>query len=702
MPTPAARGPFRIERGVATFNSTEAAGSTLARRSAVPLLAGLRRRWVGAEPIIAAPRPEWPPALRRLWRIGLALLAVQFLAFCVWSSVLVHRVAMTTDFATYEQAFYLISHGHLDPFSSALGYPFWQDHGSFLLWPLAFLDWLWPHPTTLLWLQDAATVGAEAVAFLWVCELASIRVSKAPEHRAVWACVCLALILLVFNPWIVWAVSADFHPEPLATLWLVAAARDLFAGRRRAWIWIALALLTGDVGASYCAALGCSAVLAGQRWWRTGLAVACVGVLWMVLLGAIHATKGTVPGYYAPLILGHTGVVPTSTTSLAIVKAIIIHPGRAISALWANGLNVWADLSIAGLLGLAWPPLFVPMLLVLLEGALAHGPRFSAPGSQNLLVLILGAVGTIAICLKLAERRGPRRRLLFPALLLVLALNGAGWAAVWLPQVSKTWLRVTPAAAASLRQLAQRVGAEDQTVVQQGVSTGFAGRRFVHLIFGLPTTFQVSTRHVWFIFAPAQGIEAATPSDIYRTMTSLASVPHMRLALSANGIWAFEWTPTPGVRRLRLTAPSPPVIGAWTLAGAAGKSVREGAPRSWYAASNGKQGYVVSGDYWLVPAGPVSAKVSLAVSGMTNVELWDDTSGVLLQRKTLSETHGSTTVRLTGLVRTARASSVYSGWGPWHIKPKQPSANQILELRVWTPGHSDMVTVHSLSLQSQG
>jgi len=684
---------------VVTPGSIEFVDQTHPRRSVVALLAWMRRRWADAEPIIAPPASEWPPTLRRLRRIGLALIGIQFLALCVWSSVLVHRFVLTNDFTTYEQAFYLISHGHLDPFSTSLGHPFWQDHGSFLMWPLAFLDWLWPHPTTLLWLQDAAAAGAEAVAFLWVCELASMRARKALDHRALWACVCLALILLVLNPWVVWAVTADFHTEPLATVWLLAAARDLFAGRRRAWIWIALALLTGDVGASYCGALGVSAMIAGRRWWRTGLAVACVGFAWMALLGAIHATKGTLPSYYAPLILGHLGSVPAGTTSLAVVKAVILHPGRVISAFWANRLNVWASLSAAGLLGIAWPPALVPMALVLVEGALTHGPRFSAPGFQNLPVLILGAVGTAAICLKLAERRSTRRRLLLPALLLALALNGIGWATVWFPRLPKTWLPVTPQAGATLRQLESRIGPQDEVVVQQGVAGGFARRRFVNTFYTPPRRFRVETRRIWLIFAPTQGIETATPSVIYRAIGWLATMPQMHLVVSANGIWAFEWTPPPGIRQFRVIVPSSPVIEAWTLAGTAGRSVREGAPRNWYAESNGKQGYVVSGDYWSEPAGPVSAQVSLAVSGMTNVELWDDTSGVLLERKALSKTHGSTTVHLTGQVTAAITSTVYRGWGPWHIKPKSPSADQILEIRIWTPGHTDKVTVHSLSLQ---
>ena len=237
--------------------------------------------------------------------------------------------------------------------------------------------------------------------------------------------------------------------------------------------------------------------------------------------------------------------------------------------------------------------------------------------------------------------------------------------------------------------------------MQQGIASGFADRRFVHVIFDLPNTFQLSTRHVWLIFAPGQGSEPASPASMYSAMTTLASLPDMRVALSANGIWAFEWTPPPGVRRLTLAAPSPPVLGAWAIAGAAGRSVRKGPARHWHAASNGQQGYVVSGDYWREPSGPVSARVSLAASGPTNVELWDDTTGMLLDRRALSKADGSTTVHLTGKVRTAQTGTLYSGWGPWQIKPKPAPAGDVLEIRVFTPGHKNEVTVRSLSVQSQ-
>lgn len=681
-----------------SYGSTESVGWTGAAPPTLGFTAHRRRRWHDAEALIGAPRAEWPAALRRLRQIGLALIGMQFLAFCIWSAILVHRVALTHDFITYEQAFFLISHGHLNPFSSSLAYPFWQDHGSFLLWPLAFLDWLWPHPVTLLWLQDAAAAGAEAVALIWICELASIKTQRGVDRRIVLACVSLALILMVVNPWITWTISSDFHTEPLAALWLVAAARDLFADRRRAWIWIALALLTGDVGASCCGALGLSAMITGRRWWRTGLAVALAGFGWMVLLGAIHATEGTVPSYFAPLILGHTGRVPVTTSAVTIAKAIVLHPARAITAIWANRLNVWADLSSMGVIGIAWRPVMLPMLLILAEGALTHGPQASLPGFQNFPFLVLGVVGTVAICLNLAERHSSRTRSLLPVLLVVLAINGLGWATTWLSQLQETWLPVSASAAATLRAVSARIGPDDQVLVQQGVSTDFARRRFIHLVFTPPTSVRINNRRVWLIFAPEQGSEPADAASIDAAMSRLALMPHMRLVASANGIWAFTWAPPAGTRDLTIRASNPPSVAAWTVAGEAGAIVDSGSAARWHVTSNGRAGYVVAGDYWREPTGHVSAHVKLAVNGSANVELWDDTAERLLDRRVLSHTNGSTTVDLSGSVRPARITGAYAGWGPWRIRPKQAPSGHVLEIRVWSPGAKTKLIVETISV----
>src|ERR1022692_2055268 len=53
--------------------------------------------------------------LRRLRRIGLAILGLQLLGLGAWSALLYHRFALTWDFAVYHQPWYLIAHGNLDP-----------------------------------------------------------------------------------------------------------------------------------------------------------------------------------------------------------------------------------------------------------------------------------------------------------------------------------------------------------------------------------------------------------------------------------------------------------------------------------------------------------------------------------------------------------------------------------------------------------
>jgi hypothetical protein len=103
-------------------------------------------------------------SLRTVRRIGYLVLAVKFLGFCVWSMVLYQHFALTPDFAQYQQAWYLIAHGHLNPYDTVGNFAFWQNHGEFIMWPLALLYWVSPGGVGLLWLQDAGVVGAELVA----------------------------------------------------------------------------------------------------------------------------------------------------------------------------------------------------------------------------------------------------------------------------------------------------------------------------------------------------------------------------------------------------------------------------------------------------------------------------------------------------------------------------------------------------------
>ncbi len=105
-----------------------------------------------------APRP----VLRRVRRIGFLALGLKLAGFAWWSTLLYQHFALTPDFAQYQQAWYLIAHGHLNPYDTVGNFPFWQNHAEFIMWPLALLYWLFPSGLQLLWLQDIGVVGAEA------------------------------------------------------------------------------------------------------------------------------------------------------------------------------------------------------------------------------------------------------------------------------------------------------------------------------------------------------------------------------------------------------------------------------------------------------------------------------------------------------------------------------------------------------------
>ena len=119
----------------------------------------------------------------------------------------------------------------------------------------------------LLWLQDISVVAAETMAFIWLCELAERREQS---KDTAWAA-GLGLLLLVINPWTWWTLSWDFHSETTAMPFTVLLARDLCNDRRRAWFWVFPLLISGDVAATYIAAIGLGVLLAGCRWRTRGL-----------------------------------------------------------------------------------------------------------------------------------------------------------------------------------------------------------------------------------------------------------------------------------------------------------------------------------------------------------------------------------------------------------------------------------------------
>jgi len=630
--------------------------------------------------------------LHRVRWFGYVVLGMQLVGFLIWSTIQYSRFALTFDFAIYNQAWFLIAHGNLLPYDTIQNFLFWHNHGELLWYPLALLYWLWPHAVTLLWLQDLCIVGAEAVAFSWLCEIAR---RYRPDKDAAWLAGA-GLVLFIANPWMWWAISFDFHMEPFATLMVLLSARDLANGRRRAWVWVAPLLACGDVAGTYLAGLGLGGVVSGRRSRLPGAVMACIGVCATMFIALIHGNLGSAAGLraYSYLATGRSNV-RLSLTALAM--GIISHPLVPLRVLWAKHLDMWANLAPIGLVGLCEPLLLPLVLVVLLANNLFQGFLFAEPTFQYLPIYIFVPIGTVAILGRLMQRR---RRLALLLIGLVVA-QALGWAMAWTPRAPQQLIRVSALAAATLRAIEARVPGSAAVIASQGVMGEFAQREDIR---PLDSTGMVPVRggETWLIVAPAQGIEIQTAASAMALIGELAGPLHATLVVHGGGVWAFRWHPPPGVHSVTMPGALAP-LPAWAAPlapGSAGLPVTSGPERTWHMTSVGKAGYVDDGLTWQAHSGRYQAHVTLSATGRVNVEVWNDNGNMLLARRSIPTTNGIETVVLPVNATTSYPEFLYSGWGPFRADFLTPIPGQRLEVRVWSAG-TGTVNVYRAALTAE-
>jgi hypothetical protein len=631
-------------------------------------------------------------------RIGYAVLALQLTIFLAWSTILYRRFALTWDYTTDHQAWFLIAHGNLDPYSSTQGFPAWRDHSEFLLWPLAALYWVWPHGITLLWLQDLCIAAAEAVAFTWLCELAGQQHRPPDQQRRDVAWLAGAgLVLLAANPWIWWSVSFDFHIEAFAVLFAVLLAYDLAHGQRRTWVWVVPLLACGDVAGTYLAGIGLGGMLFSRDTRARGAALAGIGVAGVLCIALVHGNEGSsLLNSYGYLAAGSAGA-PVSLA--ALVKGIITHPLRVLDTLWAKRVDILANLGPSGLPGVG-DLLVLPLVAVVVTAStlfrgvgLAKDLGLAEPSFQFLPVYLMLPVGTVAVLARLL-----RRRRLALLLAVLFAGQALGWAAVWGPRTSSQWLRVSAPAAATLARAEAQIPASAGVIASNGIIGRFSARADLQRLVA-PGPLPVY-RQTWFVISPSQGVEGESPASAMALIGELAGPLHATLVADANGIWVFRWTPPPGVRQITVPDGSSPVP-AWAAEGAASQAMTDGPVSYWHMAATGTRGYVADGIEWLEQPGRYVAAVALSASAPVNVEVWDNTSNTLLARRTITATAGVEQVTLPVQAPDVPDAVSYSGWGPFRAEFVPPPSGQRLEVRVWSPG-GGTVNVYSAQLAAAG
>lgn len=640
----------------------------------------------------------------RLSRFAYIALGLQFLAMALWKGFMFFRFSGTMDENEYQQALYLISRGTLDPYNTAFGRYFLQDHGSFLLWLLAPLEWI---PPVGLWLLIAAiafVVASEVVAFRWARHILITAVDKGFPLRIARHWGYVSVVILAASPWMWWAISQDIHGELFAAPFIISAAYNFSRQRmRRGWFYIVITLTMGAITTSWIAGLALSAIVAGifhrslrRRLWLTALALVAAAVVFLGAMSAVGLDNGSnLNSLYGYLTVSPGQPGPRKLSFGHLLVFFATHPWRIVTTLASRAKDIYANLAPTGVVGMFAPWTFGVPLVVLIENELTQNYRYAGPIFQSIPIYLFTAVGLSIFAVQLFHR-WPRPRL-SAVLAVLVCVNTLAWSAVFLPHLKHQWVSVSSAEAATLSSVLSDIPPTSEVIVSQGLISRFSMRRYVYGS-SKQYVWPINTPDVWFIEAPGIGIEYSQVHDL-KVITDLSRYRYAQLVELRNGIYVFHLVVPPSVTELKLRRSRNVIAGA-LVPGPAGTAVETGSPSIWPAIGTGHAGYVVARDYWLEPVGHYVAFANVASSAPTNIEVWNANSNTLLAKTTIPPSVAPTTARLYFDLPTLGPPSVaFQGWGPFSVHWNSTLGVTRLELRVWAPSQS-ISSVYQIGMRS--
>jgi hypothetical protein len=403
----------------------------------------------------------------------------------VFSTIQYHRYGLTNDFAGYAQAWYLIGQGHLDPYVTVFRVDFLHNNLDLAMYPLAFLGRVVATPVMLSWAQDVAVVATEAVTLLWIRDLLQSR--GASLERLSGRITVTAALILAFNPWSWETIAFSLHFEAFATLFAVAAARDIWRGRHlMLLLWVPLAIGSESLGSLYLLAIGVAAVVSRNLPRRTrlvGLTVLVSGLAGLVaisqlrLVGRSGATFGKAYSYLLP---DHSGSVGLPE----LLSGLVSHLPSAATTVGMHVPYVLGYLIAGGTLGIFTPWGAAAAALIILPNALSGELPFIAfPGAfQSWPAQPFLVFGTVTVLTAWLAHRGDSAPLITPGFRRVTAIVIAGaatLAALQLTTMPRRWMP-TAAEAAQLRTIDARIPVGAEVIANQNDIGRFAMNRIAY------------------------------------------------------------------------------------------------------------------------------------------------------------------------------------------------------------------------------
>jgi hypothetical protein len=574
---------------------------------------------------IARPRVDWGAL------IPLAITVASGTQFCVlaWISIAeVARRSLMWDFAVYYQAFYLIANGHLDGFESLTGLPFLKIHGNLLMWPLGVVGAISSAPLTLKLISDGAAALATLVGLEWAREIVEHEAPKNDKVTAAAIVICCVAVA-VLNPWTYQSNAFDFHFYAISALAAVGLGRALYNGTKGpALAWMLLGISAGDVSTTIvtATALGLALVLPYAR--QTGFSLAVAGA---IAFAAIHLQGFAVGDELArnfPYVHGAHG----SPNVFAVLSWLLAHPAFVASKFAGHADALYANLSPSGFIGLACPFTALPIVLILFENAMTTNVHdFIWPGNETAPVYYLMLPGLAWTLVWMARLR--LAKFVAPACLLVVA-NCAGWFYVWFPLVQPQWIRVAPAAAATLDSLHDRLGDNDEVIASDRFVGSLADRETAYSFHG-GRHFPIRGR----TFVALSAHDGTSPNAWAQTYGGIATLfgrSDTRLVSVTHGLWIFE------IARATQHSFDPPQTIASLPAAVFDGDVGQRDLSRYSIDADGRAGYLIRGAVWRDPPGSYAARVTAA--GPITIEAWDASRRTLLVRKSFDDVQGTVTV----------------------------------------------------------
>jgi hypothetical protein len=532
---------------------------------------------------------------------------MQFVLLATLSTYQTTHNELTWDFAIYYQAFWLIAHGYLQPFSSLAFIPFAQIHANFLMWPLAAIGTVWSDFLALKLIQDTAFACASFIALLWCDEILARGGVENAQHRRV--LLLVALFTLILDPWIYESSAYDFHFYAISALALVGLGRALFRGcTLEPILWAAFGISAGDVTTTQVAACAFGLALWVPRARKTGLSIAAAAAAWFIVLVHTGLVKGDILAVnYSYLAKGAQDI-----TAFDVLLGLLEHPQIIADKIAAHWDLLYANLSPGGFAGLISPLTGVPVALTLFENLMSSTPAnlYIGPGNENGPIYALMAPGLAWLLAWIYQRFGARPAM---GLALVAAANVAGWFCVSYPGIAARWGRVPEDDLGQIARIGRFANVDDEVIASQSFVGAFAGRRSLYAF--LPgESVPLRERRTFVVLLAGDGVPQS-----YAAIATVATFPHARILYQSNDLWAFEIDrTTPGALVFPRAASAIP---GYVLATDYGQ--RDFAAHTISTQHAPASGYLARGAYWWLPPGAYVAHALVESDAPVELEAWD-------------------------------------------------------------------------------